>query len=72
LVVEYAVFAPKTGKQKTKGKVYYQEVGGGRLRKSEWPTGTPIRITTEATGTEAAEQLYAWISLLVGIKPALQ
>ena len=72
LVVEYAVFAPKTGKQKTKGKVYYQEVGGGRLRKSEWPTGTPIRITTEATGNEAAEQLYAWISLLVGIKPALQ
>jgi len=70
LIVEYVVFAPQTGKEKTKGKVYYQEVGGGRLRKSEWPTGTPIRITTEAAGIEAAEQLYAWIAVLVGLKLA--
>lgn len=68
LIVEYAVFEPRTGKQVSKGKVYYQQVGGGRLRKSEWPTGTPIKITTEATGVEAAEQFYAWLLLKVGMK----
>jgi hypothetical protein len=68
LIVEYSVFAPRTGKQQSKGKVYYQGIGGGRLRKSEWPTGTPIRITPEAAGIEAAEQLYTWIALLVGVK----
>ncbi|HEY7783297.1 MAG TPA: hypothetical protein VIB00_01145 [Pyrinomonadaceae bacterium] len=69
LIVEYSVFAPRTGKQKSKGKVYYQGIGGGRLRKSEWPNGTPIRITPEAAGIEAAEQLYSWIAVVVGIKP---
>jgi hypothetical protein len=68
LIVEYSVFAPTTGKQQSKGKVYFQQVGGGRLRKSEWPTGTPIKITTEATGIEAAEQLYAWLLLKIGVK----
>lgn len=68
LIVEYAVFEPLTGKQISKGKVYYQQVGGGRLRKSEWPNGIPIKITTEATGVEAAEQLYAWLVLKVGMK----
>lgn len=68
LIVEYAVFEPLTGKQQSKGKVYYQQVGGGRLRKSEWPTGTPIKITTEAAGIDAAEQLYAWLALKVGVK----
>lgn len=68
LVVEYSVFAPRTGKQKSKGKVYYQGVGGGRLRKSEWPTGTPIKITPEAAGVEAAEQMYTWLAVLVGVK----
>ena len=68
LIVGYSVYEPRTGKQVSKGKVYYQQVGGGRLRKSEWPTGTPIKITTEATGIEAAEQLYAWLVLKVGVK----
>jgi hypothetical protein len=68
LVVKYTVFAPGTGKQQSKGKVYYQTVGGGRLRKSEWPTGTPIKITTEAAGIEAAEQFYSWLAVIVGIK----
>jgi hypothetical protein len=68
LEVMYAVFAPRSGKQQSKGKVYYQEVGGGRLRKSEWPNGTPIRITTELAGIEAAEQLYSWLALMVGVK----
>lgn len=68
LVVKYSVFTPQTGKEKSKGKVYYQGIGGGRLRKSEWPNGTPIRITTEAAGMEAAEQLHAWLALVVGVK----
>lgn len=68
LEVKYSVFAPRTGKQKTNGKVYFQTVGGGRLRKSEWPTGTPIKITTDAAGIEAADQLYSWLAVLVGVK----
>jgi hypothetical protein len=68
LIVEYAAFEPRTAKQIAKGKVYYQQVGGGRLRKSGWPTGPPIKITTEATGVEAAEQLYALLVLKVGVK----
>lgn len=68
LVVKYAVFAPVTGKEQSKGKVYYQGIGGGRLRKSEWPTGTPIKITTEGAGIEAAEQLHAWLAVLIGVK----
>jgi hypothetical protein len=71
LEVKYSVFAPQTGKQQSHGKVYFQTVGGGRLRKSEWPTGTPIKITTEAAGIEAADQLYSWLSLLVGLKQKL-
>ncbi len=68
LVVKYSVFNPQTGKERSKGKVYYQGIGGGRLRKSEWPTGTPIRITTEAAGIEAAEQLHAWLAVVIGVK----
>lgn len=68
LVVEYAVYEPLSGKLRSKGKVFYQQVGGGRLRKSQWPTGTPIKITTEAAGIEAAEQLYAWLVLKIGVK----
>jgi hypothetical protein len=64
LQVEYAVFAPRTGKRQTKGKVFFQGIGGGRLRKSEWPRGTPIRITPEAAGIEAADGLYFWLKLV--------
>ncbi|HEV7473466.1 MAG TPA: hypothetical protein VGN90_05405 [Pyrinomonadaceae bacterium] len=63
LQIEYSVLAPRTGKRQTKGKVYFQGIGGGRMRKSEWPNGTPIRITTEATGIEAADGLYFWLRL---------
>jgi hypothetical protein len=63
LEIEYFVLAPRTGKKQTKGKLYYQSIGGGRLRKSEWPNGTPIRITPEAAGIEAAEGLYFWLKL---------
>jgi hypothetical protein len=68
LIVEYSVLSPHTAREVTKGKVYFQNIGGGRLRKSSWPTGTPIKITTEATGIEAAEQLYASLVLKVGVK----
>jgi hypothetical protein len=63
LQIEYSVLAPHTGKRQTKGKVYFQGIGGGRLRKSGWPNGTPIRITPEAAGIEAADGLYFWLKL---------
>jgi hypothetical protein len=63
LQIEYSVLAPHTGKRQTKGKVYFQGIGGGRMRKSGWPNGTPIRITPEAAGIEAADGLYFWLKL---------
>ena len=63
LEIEYSVLAPHTGKKQTKGKVYFQGIGGGRMRKQDWPNGTPIRITPEATGIEAADGLYFWLRL---------
>ena len=68
LQIEYAVLAPHTGKKQTKGKVYFQAIGGGRMRKSDWPNGTPIRITPEASGIEAADGLYFWLKLAAGKK----
>jgi len=68
LEIEYSVLAPQTGKRQTKGKVYFQAIGGGRMRKSDWPNGTPIRITPEATGIEAADGLYFWLKLAAAAK----
>jgi len=70
LEIEYLVFAPRTGKKQTKGKVYFQNIGGGRMRKSDWPNGTPIKITAEAAGIEAAEDLYSWIALTAAQRPS--
>ncbi len=61
LEVHVYVFEPKTGQKKFEGKVYYKAVGGPMLKKDNWPTGTPIRITTEAVGIEAAEQVRDWL-----------
>lgn len=61
--IEYFVIAPHTGKKQTKGKVYFQSIGGGRMRRDGWPNGTPIRITPEGTGIEAADGLYFWLKL---------
>jgi hypothetical protein len=61
LDVEIAVFTPVTGQEKFKGKVYYKAVGGPMMKKDNWPNGTPIRITTEAVGIEAAEQVGDWL-----------
>ena len=63
LDVNILVFAPKTGQKKFEGKVYYKAVGGPMLKKDNWPSGTPIRITTEAVGIEAAEQVHDWLLL---------
>ncbi len=59
--VRVLVFEPKTGQKKFEGKVYYKAVGGPMLKRDNWPTGTPIRITTEAVGIEAAEQVRDWL-----------
>ncbi len=69
LEVEYFAFAPRTGKKHVKGKVYFQTIGGGRMQKSGWPNGTPIRITPEAAGIEAAETLYHLLAIKTPIKP---
>ncbi|MGH9968678.1 MAG: hypothetical protein ACREBG_12735 [Pyrinomonadaceae bacterium] len=61
LEVKYFVFLPGSGKQETKGKVYYQAIGGAKARKDNWPKGPPIRITAEATGIEAAERVHDWL-----------
>jgi hypothetical protein len=72
LQIEYSVLAPHTGKRQTKGRVYFQGIGGGRLRKSGWPNGTPIRITPEAAGSEAADGLYFWLKLAAMKKKTTQ
>ncbi|HEV2835259.1 MAG TPA: hypothetical protein VGW58_08080 [Pyrinomonadaceae bacterium] len=61
LEVKVLVFAPHTGKKRFEGNVYYKAVGGPMLKKDNWPSGTPIRITTEAVGIEAAEQVRDWL-----------
>jgi hypothetical protein len=61
LEVKYFVFEPRTGEQKAKGKVYYQAIGGAGVRKDNWPNGTPIKITVEAAGIEAAERVHDWL-----------
>ena len=61
LDIRVSVFEPKTGKKKFEGKVYYKAVGGPMLKRDNWPNGIPIRITTEAVGIEAAEQVHDWL-----------
>jgi hypothetical protein len=61
LDIRVLVFEPRTGKKKFEGKVYYKAVGGPMLKRDNWPNGIPIRITTEAVGIEAAEQVYDWL-----------
>ncbi len=66
LEIKYFVFAPRTGELKTKGKVYYQAIGGAKARSDNWPKGTPIRITAEASGIETAEHVHDWLLVNVG------
>jgi len=61
--VDVVSFAPGTGQEKFKGKVYYKAQAGPNVRKDNWPGGTPIKITAEAVGVEAAEQVHDWLLL---------
>jgi hypothetical protein len=61
LDVKILVYAPQTGQKKFEGKVYYKAVGGLMLKRDNWPSGTPVRMTTEAVGIEAAEQVRDWL-----------
>ena len=61
LDIRVSIFEPRTGQKKFEGKVYYKAVGGPMLKRDNWPNGTPIRITTEAVGIEAAEQVRDWL-----------
>jgi hypothetical protein len=61
LDIRVLVFEPRTGQKKFEGKVYYKALGGPMLKKDNWPNGTPIRITKEAVGIEAAEQVRDWL-----------
>jgi hypothetical protein len=61
LDLKIVVLAPRTGKKQFEGQVYYKAVEGPNLKKDNWPSGTPIRITTEAVGIEAAEQIRDWL-----------
>jgi hypothetical protein len=63
LQVEYQIHEPVTGKKLAKGKVYFQAIGGARARRSEWPGGTPIKITAEAAGIDAADHVHDWLRL---------
>jgi hypothetical protein len=68
LEIVYLVFSPGTGKEKYKGKVYYQAIGGARARRDAWPNGPPIKITPEAAAIAAADGLYDWLLLKAGIR----
>jgi hypothetical protein len=68
LKISYFAFSPITGKEKYKGKVYYQAIGGARARKDAWPNGPPIKITPEAAAIAAADGLYDWLLLKTGIR----
>ncbi|HTG93847.1 MAG TPA: hypothetical protein VL866_14745 [Pyrinomonadaceae bacterium] len=61
--VDVHTFAAVTGQQKFKGKVYYKAQAGPNVRRDNWPGGTPIKITAEAVGVEAAEQVHDWLLL---------
>ncbi len=72
LEIEYFLFAPRTGKKQTQYKLYFQGVGSGRLRKSDWPNGTPVKMTPEAAGIEAAESLHQWLVFNAAMKKPAQ
>lgn len=61
LEVKILVFAPVTAQKKFEGDVYYKSVGGLMLKRDNWPSGTPVRMTTEAVGIEIAEQVRDWL-----------
>ena len=69
LEVEYYALTPGTARKQAKGKLYFQTIGSGRMQKSEWPNGAPVKITPEAAGIEAAETLYQLLQIKPTLKP---
>jgi hypothetical protein len=65
LKITYFVFAPRSGKEMTKDKIYFQAIGGARARKDEWPKGPPLKITPAAAGIAAADRLHDWLVLVI-------
>jgi hypothetical protein len=65
LKITYFVFEPRSGKEMTKDKIYFQAIGGARARKDEWPKGPPLKITPAAAGIAAAERLHDWLVLVI-------
>ncbi len=63
LEIEYFALAPRTGRKHAQGKIFFQTLGSGRMQKSDWPNGTPIKVTPEAAGIEAAETLYQLLAI---------
>jgi hypothetical protein len=59
--VRVLAFVPKTGQEKFKGKVYYKAQQGPMVKRDNWPGGIPIKITAEAVGVEAADQVHDWL-----------
>lgn len=66
LVVKYQIHPPGSRESKGKGKVYYQAMGGPRQRQDRFPSGSPIKITPEAAGEEAAEMVLDWFRIVEG------
>ncbi|HYN86798.1 MAG TPA: hypothetical protein VER32_16220 [Pyrinomonadaceae bacterium] len=66
LAVKYQVYPPGSREAKGKGKVYYQAMGGPRARQDRFPSATPIKITPEAAGEEAAEMVLDWFRIVEG------
>lgn len=64
LQVNCYAYAPATGERTVKEKTYYQAIGGMGTRTTGSPGGTPVKITTEAAGVSAAEQLHNGIRLI--------
>jgi len=63
LQVHCYVFEPKTGKRIVKDKTFYQPVGGLGTRTPGEVGSSPVKITTEAAGASAAEQLHGGLVL---------
>ena len=63
LEVQCHVFEPRTGKRLVKDITYYQPIGGLGTRTPDNVGTAAVKITTEAAGLSAAEQLHGGLLL---------
>jgi hypothetical protein len=69
LEVNCYVFEPKTGKRLVKDRTYFQPIGGMGSRTGG--TGmNPVKITPEAAGASAAEQVRDGLFLVLNAQPS--